>query len=439
MRPIRQLQPSLFDSIVDHDLVEELNRISALLDRVPECVEWVAEDVCTGQTNRGPDGIPAESTLRIGLIMHRWNLSYERMAFHLCDSSSLRAFTRLPWQAMPKKAVIHKLVSRIRPETWKRINDRLVRLAAECGVERGRKVRIDSTVSETHIESPTDSKLLGAAIRVMLRLLQQGRQWTSSPYTDCHRAATRRMMEIQYGRGRAKRENSYRQLLRLTHRSLNALQHMAQQVPSIELGWHAQVEHFKPLIEKVIDQTERRVIQGESVPASEKLVSLFEPHTDIIKKGGRDTHYGHKINLVTGASALILDIVVEQGNPADSTRLIPMIERQTQLYNRPPRQIAADGCYASRQNLAKAKTLGVEDVVFNKRHGIKIEDMARNPRVYQRLRKFRCNVEAQIGNLKNLFGVKRINRHGFDRFCAYVMSATVAYNLTALAAFLPTP
>ena len=112
-------------------------------------------------------------------------------------------------------------------------------------------------------------------------------------------------------------------------------------------AWLASVGSWLPLVEQVIEQTERRVLKGETVPAAEKLVSLFEPHSDIIVKGGRDVHYGHKLNLTSGKSGMILDVVIEAGNPADAERLLPMLERHIDIYGRPPRQMAADGGYAS--------------------------------------------------------------------------------------------
>ena len=117
------------------------------------------------------------------------------------------------------------------------------------------------------------------------------------------------------------------------------------------------------LIERVVDQTRRQVFDGQKVPAAEKVVSLFEPHTDIIVKGGRATQYGHKINLSTGRSGLVLDVVVEAGNPADSTRCLPMLRRHVQAFGDPPQRAAFDGGYASKQNLTDAKELGVEHVV----------------------------------------------------------------------------
>ena len=112
------------------------------------------------------------------------------------------------------------------------------------------------------------------------------------------------------------------------------------------------------LVARVVDQTNRRVFDGETVPASQKVVSLFEPHTDIIVKGGRAIEYGHKINLSTGRSGLVLDVVVEAGKPADSTRCLPMLRRHVEFYGEPPQRAAFDGGYASRENLTEAKKLG---------------------------------------------------------------------------------
>jgi hypothetical protein len=149
--------------------------------------------------------------------------------------------------------------------------------------------------------------------------------------------------------------------------------------------WRAEVAHYLPLIARVIVQTQRRVLDGEIVPASEKLVSLFEPHADIIVKGGRQVQYGHKLNLATGKSGLILDIVIETGNPADAERFLSMLDRHIARTGAPPRQTAADGGYASRANLAVAKARGVADVAFHKKCGIAITEMVKSPWVYRRL------------------------------------------------------
>jgi IS5 family transposase len=172
---------------------------------------------------------------------------------------------------------------------------------------------------------------------------------------------------------------------------------------------------------------------GEAVPAGEKLVSLFEPHADIIVKGGRAVQYGHKLNLATGKSGLILDVVVEAGNPADAERFLPMLDRQIARRGAPPRQTAADGGYASRDNLKQAKARGVQDVAFHKKCGIAVADMVKSQWVYRRLRNFRAGIEAGISVLKRAYGGARCTWRGLDHFKAYIWSAVVAHNLMLFA------
>ena len=233
----------------------------------------------------------------------------------------------------------------------------------------------------------------------------------------------------------------YRELIRLTRATLAYLQQATAQLADrpADLAaalWQAKVEHYRPLIERIIAQSARRVLAGEAVAAGDKLVSLFEPHADIIRKG-REVAYGHKLNLTTGPSGLILDLVVEAGNPADSERLLPMLERHGLLYGQPPRQAAADGSYASRDNLRRAKASGVRDMAFHKKGGLAIEDMVRSRWVYRKLRNFRAGIEADISCLKRAYGLARCTWRGLDHFRAYVWSSVVAYNLALFARLRP--
>ncbi len=173
------------------------------------------------------------------------------------------------------------------------------------------------------------------------------------------------------------------------------------------------------------------MFDGGTVPARDKVVSLFEPHTDIIVKGGRGIHYGHKVNLATGRSGLVLDAVVEDGNPADSVRCLPMLERHREHYGAAPTHAAFDGGYASRDNLARAKALGVRHVVFHKKSGLKARDMTPSSWLYDQLKRFRAGIEAGISYLKRCFGLAR--------FKAHVHSAIFAHNLARLARLCPQP
>ena len=178
------------------------------------------------------------------------------------------------------------------------------------------------------------------------------------------------------------------------------------------------------------------MLRAESVPANEKIVSLFEPHTDIIVKDRRDTYYGHKVFVTAGASGLILDCAVEAGNPADATMALPMLERQNALYGRPPRQVAMDGGFASKQNLKDAKALGVADVCFQKKRGLKVSDMTRSTWVYKRLRDFRAGIEGLISFLKRAFGLDRCTWRGAESFASYVQASVLTANLLTLARHL---
>jgi IS5 family transposase len=193
------------------------------------------------------------------------------------------------------------------------------------------------------------------------------------------------------------------------------------------------LERAVGILRKVIDQTVRRVINSEKVPASEKVVSFFEEHTDIIVKGRRDVQYGHKVFLTGGVSNLILDCLIERGNPADSDRYQNLLERHKEQFGRAPRQVSADGGFASRKNLAFAKGREIKDAVFAKKRGLTVIEMAKSAWVYKMLRNFRAGIEAGISTLKRAFGLDRCTWSGWGGFKQYVWSSIVSYNLLVLA------
>jgi IS5 family transposase len=443
MRQERTVQASIFDLFAGHEIGCELKTMSQWLDQHGELLDQVTQDLRRhGVKETGREGLPAEAVLRCALLKQYRQLSYQELAFHLEDSASFRAFARLPWGWSPKKSALHKSISALRAETWKAINRTLLASARLDKVESGKVMRVDSTVTAALIHQPSDSSLLWDAVRVMVRLLQQADALGSSIRWRNHsRAAKKRARAIEYARGSLKRRDQYRELLRVTHATLGFLRQAAARLASVrdlavEL-WQAVVSHFQPLIERIIGQTERRVLAGEAVPAADKLVSLFEPHADIIVKGGRDVQYGHKLNLTTGRSGLILDLVIEAGNPADSERMLPMLERHIAFYGAAPDQAAADGGYASRENLRQAKAWGVSDMAFHKKSGLKIEDMVKSRWVYRKLRNFRAGIEAGISCLKRAYGLDRCTWRGLDHFKTYVWSSVVAYNLALFARLRP--
>ena len=195
-------------------------------------------------------------------------------------------------------------------------------------------------------------------------------------------------------------------------------------------------EELKEIIRltyKVIDQTTRRVIYDESVPACEKIVSIFEPHTDIIVKDRRETFYGHKVCLTGGPSNLITDCLILDGNPADSSLTVEMFERHKEIYGHYPLKVALDGGFASKTNLDIAKGNGIKDVCFAKKRGLEEEEMCRSTWVYKRLRRFRAGIESGISWLKRCFGFARCMWKSLPSFHSYVWASVVSANLLTLA------
>lgn len=424
------------------DQQREFEQISALLDAHPECLKWVQEDQTQGvDASKGRDGLTAEQALRALLIKGRTQDSYEALAFHLNDSVTYRWFCRLGPSKTVSDSALHRAIKPIRHETMEKINRLLLGDAKNIGIENARKVRTDCTVVDSNIHKPTDSWLLWDVIRVLTRLLLTIRMHHPQISAKDHtRLAKRRAIRIENAKNKQQREQPYRDLLATAQKTVGyaknaaAIAEESDSPKVLELA--AQVRHYVELGEQVIDQTRRRVIDGESVPASEKVVSIFEPHTDIIVKDRRETLYGHKICLTAGKSRLILDCLILDGNPADSTLAVAAVERLETIYGRPPRQITFDGGFSSTSNLQDIKKRGVSDAVFSKSRGIEVEEMAKSPWVYKQLRKFRAGIEGVISFLKRGFGLSRCTWRGLDSFKSYVWSSILSANLVVMARWM---
>jgi IS5 family transposase len=387
----------------------------------------------------GRSGMSGDQVLRVLLVKQMNGFSYEALHFHLIDSASYRTFCRFgALEAVPSRSAVAENLKKVRAETLEQINRLLVKRAERDGVERGQKVRIDSTVVETNIHLPSDSSLMWDAVRVLTRLLGQARERADfRAWRDHTKQAKRQMLVIQRAPTREKRAVLYGEMLKLSRKVLGyawrARAALADSEEEARRRLAYELNHYGRLLARVIEQTERRVNGGEIVPAQEKVVSLFEPHTDIIVKDRRETLYGHKITLNGGASGLVLDCLIHVGNPADSTLPTTMLKRQTALYGRPPRQAALDGGFTSKANLREAKALGVADVCFAKKRGLKVPEMVKSTWVYRRLRDFRAGIEGVISFLKRAFGLDRCPWRGESSFGSYVWSSIVAANLLMLA------
>jgi transposase, IS5 family len=434
MRTRHTTQPSIFLFRPEHEMSRVFEGVSHWLDEHPEVLGWIEQDIGADR-ERGRTGMTCEQVLRIGLVKQYRQCSYRALCVSLADSLSIQYFTRVDPLLLPARSTLQANVSAIKAETWEQLNRILVSSVLGTKFEPGKRIRIDSTVSATHILSPTDSKLLYDSLRVMVRFLKEVKPWSGIKYVNHCRRAKRRMFGAHSAKGATAREAMYRALMKDVDQTrvwvLTALEVLKKK--HFDDVIIERMEAFLPLVAQVMDQTQRRVFEGESVPADGKLVSVFEHHTDIIKKGGRDVHYGHKVNLTTGKSGLVLDAVIEHGNPADETRFVPMLERYQECYGQVPSQVAVDGGYSSEANLKAAKALGVESVGFHKRRNLTIEEMTGGDRwLYRQLRNFRAGIEAGISYLKRCFGLGRVYWKGWEHFCASVWSSIFAHNLVRL-------
>jgi transposase, IS5 family len=429
----------------DHELARELAEIDAILRGHPEWADWVHRDLTILQgvsSRKGRAGMPGWQVVRVVLLKHRLGLSLRRLAQLIPDSVSLREFLGLSsCEEAPKRTTLQENVTKIRPETYGRILQGLVKSPEALEHEKGEKVRADATVVATNIHHPTDSSLMWDSLRVLTRSLKRAQRRWGVAFSDATKRAKKLRKKINFARNQVQRLPFYRRLLETMDRvfddvrdTLVALrQRRSTKDEAARKALIARLEEHQRLGLRVMDQAYRRIVKDEKVPVQEKLLSVFEPHTDIIIKRRNHPEYGHKVTLTTGASGLVLDCVVEGGNPADATLTIRQLERLRDLYGRPPRRAAFDGGYASRENLEQAKAMGVERCAFSKASYLTPEEMAGSRRTYGRLKNFRAGIEGNISTLKQSYGLTRCTWKGWRRFLSYVWSSVLTFNLTKLA------
>jgi IS5 family transposase len=387
--------------------------------------------------DRGREALTGEQVLRAAVLYQIHTFSFRELAFEIQFNQAYRSFCRLRFDQQPSKSALQRDISRIDPESWEKINRFLIGYSVAVGVEDGKAVRTDCTVMNSTIHHPTDSSLLWDCVRKLTDLLDDASKIVSVSYSNHRKVAKRRALAIANAKRMNKRRPLYVDLLKTTRKTIG---HARRVIAALRMRKHSAalchadtITHFVDLATKVVDQTERRVVHEESVPADEKIVSIFEEHTDIIRKGGRDTLYGHKLCLSAGASNLITDLVVLDGNPNDSTLTVAMMERHTGFFGQCAEQAAFDAGFASIENLAELKAHGITDVMFHKRVGLDIADMVKSSWVYKKLRNFRAGIEGIISFLKRAFGADRSRWKGLRSFKACAMSAVVSANLLTLA------
>lgn len=405
-------------------------------------------------TETGRPATPAEVVLRMLALKHLYNLSYEQTERQVRDSLVLRQFCRVYFQEVPDDTTLIRWANQIQPETLVEFNQRLSQLAYQLKVTRGRKLRTDGTVVETNIGYPSDSKLLADGVRVISRTLKRLQEKLSDEnelaatlFRDRTRSARNQARCIQRrARQRSRQakdemQGAYRRLVEVTRATVRQAQRVVEQFQNqtvtAAISLVEQLETLWPNVEQIIDQTVRRVFNGDSVPAQEKLVSLFEPHTDIIrrKKPGKETEFGHKVWFDETDGGIVTRWAILPGNPPEDTQWQPAIDYHVQQFGRPPNQASADRGLYSPQNEAYAQEQGVKRIILPK-PGRKSTERSQHEAQpwFRRGRRFHAGVEGRISVLKRKHGLDRALYHGEDGFARWVGWGVIANNLTKIGA-----
>ncbi|HLE90275.1 MAG TPA: ISNCY family transposase [Anaerolineales bacterium] len=446
----------LFNRILQ--LTYEMDPVLAQIDQLLEdeaLYQLIRSDLAkrfprTEQTGR--NSTPVEVVLRMLAVKRLYRLSFEQTEHQVRDSLVLRQFCRVYLNEVPDDTTLIRWAALIQPGTLEQFNQRLTELATQLKVTKGRKLRTDGTVVETNIHPPSDSSLLGDSVRVLGRSLSRAKQVLGEQAglgKEVFRNRIRSVRRLARQVGEAMRKGSetakiegmvaYRKLVKAAQVTI---QQVRQVLPELQESTVQEAEKlaeiletFLPRAEQVVDQTVRRVFQQEKVPAPEKIVSLFEPHTDIIRrnKAHKPTEYGHKVWLDEVDGGIVTRWEVLAGNPSDDQQWAASLEHHQKLFGRPPDQASGDRGVHSPNNERIAKEKGVKRVILPQ-PGKKSEVRKQQERQpwFVRGRKWHVGIEGRISVLKRRFGLHRCWDHGKTGFEKWVGWGVIAANLRVI-------
>ena len=436
-----------------------LKAISEFLDAQADLIECIRRDLMRGlkRPGSGRNGLTPSQILRSMVLMRVKNWDYRELRERIADGFTLRQFTDFYCASVPKHDAFQRSFVRLTPQTLKAINDLVVCAAVDLGLEDGAKLRVDTTVVETDIHHPTDNTLLWDVVRVITRLVGRLANVLElrriKGFCNRRRSARRRMYEIQRMTTRQRQEQqrrTYRALIGITEEVVGSARAALKATRSMggrdvlaamaieEL--RKQIEHFCGLGSRVVDQTRRRVLDGEQVPNDQKIYSIFEPHTDLIKRGKVRTpvEFGHKVFLAESAQGLITQYEVLNGNPPDEVHVAASLRRHRRAFGQVPDLYGSDRGFFSEQNLASCKHDGVKVVCIPQRGGKRTAEREAYEKSmdFKQGQRFRAGIEGRISVLLRGRGMKRCRAQGRDRFELLVGAAVLANNLMRIADLL---
>lgn len=404
---------------------------------------------------RGRPSTPVEVVLRMLVVMRLYSWSFERAEYFVNDSLVLRQFCRIYLERVPDDTTLIRWARLIGPDTLQRLNDRAVQLARGLKVTRGRKLRADTTAVAADIHYPTDSGLIGDGVRVVSRLLRRAKDALGGAAADLGREAfrsrvrsvrhlTRALHGIARRKGAGCRDAlkaAYGRLIGIATRTAGQGQRVlatlkASAAPAAR-ALAKTVGAFLPRLARVTRQAWRRVVNGEAVPAKEKLVSVFEPQAQIVPRheAGQEVEFGRKVRLDEAEGGIVTAYrVLDQGGGQDYGQLADCLATHRRLFGRAPRLLAADRGFSTPKNEKLAKEAGVTRVCipFAGRPPPERQRLERE-RWFRRGYRFRAGIEGRVHALRRDFGLRRCRYRGETGMGRWVGWGVLAHNLDRIA------
>lgn len=402
----------------------------------------------------GRPSTPVEVVLRLLIVRRLYGWSYAETEHFVGDSLILRQFCRLGLAPVPDHTTLLRWANLIQPATLEALLDHIVALARQFTVTRGRKLRVDSTVVQTPIHYPTDSSLLLDGVRTLGRLIRRARPVLGERLgqaRDAFRTRTRsarrhlqRIHRLARRKGEAavaEQRTAYQRLCQVARRVVRQAEQVRQGLTSALAPAHAarlttELERLLPLVQRVIAQAERRVLHGQVVPAEEKVVSLFEPHTAVLPrhKAGATVEFGRKLWLAEVDGGIVAQARVLEGAPPDAPEVLPTLVQHQRQFGRLPDLLTGDrGCSTGtvRRQVAAA---GVRRVALPHTGPPTTASRARERcRWFQRGYRWRAGIEGRIGHLQRQYGLDRCPDHGEAGLQRWIGWGVLTHNLVVIA------
>src|SRR5215510_13955054 len=418
----------------------ELGLMDTILEQNPKLVKMLKKDITQGQPDSAfgrQDSPSVEQIIRAAIYKEMKHLTYRELEYAQEDSRICEQFVKINPNSPYSFQVWQKYISRISEDSLERFMVELNKIAITEGLEDVQQFRQDTTVIETDIHYPTNNSLVWDCIKESERLLKHLQEEIEGFSFEEYKVKAKKVyFKINVEKNEEKRVKLFRKQLKTFIECINQLSNTVKKksvygVTEKAKSHIAAMESLIPVMKKVYQMTERKEILNEKVPVEEKIFSIYERHTDIIVKGQREVQFGHKVNLGSGKSNLILTCEILEGNPKDSELYQGTIEKLKKYYGRIPDSSTADGGFASEKNIEYSMAAGIINIVFNKIRG-SLQNIANNKWVETKLKKWRSGIEAVISNLKRGFQIHRCNWKGLAHYGQKVFWSVIGYNLRVM-------